>query len=177
MKRILTAAVAIPLVLLITIYFPDWLFAVVVTLFAAAAADEFLALSEKKGIGRPGRWFLLMAALVVMSFLRGPGWVALSLVVAAMVLMTATMFKGDIEGGFGIIVAGLSSLVYCPLTLGFLILIPRKWILVLLAIVWAGDTAAYYAGRSLGRHPLAPKTSPKKTVEGAIAGIVGSVIV
>jgi phosphatidate cytidylyltransferase len=176
MKRILTAAVAIPLLVLITIYFPDWLFAVVVSLFAAAAADEFLALGEKKGIDRPSRWFLAMPALVVMSFLRGPRWAAASLVAAAVLLMTATVFGGKIETGFGSVLTGLSSLVYCSLMLGFIILIPRPWILVLLSIVWVGDAAAYYGGRALGRHPLAPTISPKKTVEGAIAGIAGSVI-
>jgi phosphatidate cytidylyltransferase len=176
MKRILTAAVALPLLILITIYFPDWLFAIVVGLFAAAAADEFLALGEKKGIGRPRRWFLAMSALVVMSFLQGPEWAAASLVAAALTLMTATIFGGRIETGFGSVLTGISSLVYCSFTLGFLVLIPRPWILVLLAIVWVGDAAAYYGGRALGRHLLAPKISPKKTVEGAIAGVAGSVI-
>ena len=176
MKRILTAAVALPLLVLITIYFPDWLFAIVVTLFAAAATDEFLALGEKKGISRPRRWFLAMPALVVMSFLQGPEWAAASLVAAAVLLMTATVLAGKIETGFDIVLTGLSSLVYCALTLGFLILIPRPWILVLLAIVWVGDAAAYYGGRALGRHLLAPKISPRKTVEGSIAGITGSLI-
>ena len=176
MKRILTAAVALPLLILITIYFPDWLFAIVVTLFAAAATDEFLALGEKKGISRPRRWFLAMPALVVMSFLQGPEWAAASLVAAAVLLMTATVLAGKIETGFDIVLTGLSSLVYCALTLGFLILIPRPWILVLLAIVWVGDAAAYYGGRALGRHLLAPKISPRKTVEGSIAGITGSLI-
>jgi phosphatidate cytidylyltransferase len=176
MKRILTAAVAIPLLLLITIYLPDWLFAFVVGLFAAAAADEFLTLAEKKEIGRPSRWFLAMAALVAMSFLWTLEWVVASLVTSAIVLMTVTVFSGGIDKGFGNVVTGLSCLVYCSLTLGFLILIPRSWILVLFAIVWVGDTCAYYGGRALGRHLLAPKVSPKKTVEGAIAGLVGSVL-
>jgi len=70
----------------------------------------------------------------------------------------------------------VSSVVYCSLTLGFLILIPREWIFVLFAIIWVGDTAAYYGGRALGRHLLAPQVSPKKTVEGAVAGLAGSVI-
>jgi phosphatidate cytidylyltransferase len=53
---------------------------------------------------------------------------------------------------------------------------PRERILLLLVIIWVGDTAAYYGGRAMGRHLLAPKVSPKKTIEGAIAGLVGSVI-
>ena len=42
-------------------------------------------------------------------------------------------------------------------------------------MVWLGDTGAYFVGRSLGRHKLAPTLSPKKTVEGAVGGILGSV--
>ena len=175
MKRILTAAIALPLLVVITIY-SHWLFVIVVSLFAAAAADEFLTLGEKKGIGRPGRWFLIMPALVVVSFLQTPEWVVASLVAGAVVLMTVTTFGGKIDTGFGRVLTGLSCLVYCSLTLGFVILISPPWILVLLAIVWVGDAAAYYGGRALGRHLLAPKISPKKTVEGAFAGIAGSVI-
>jgi phosphatidate cytidylyltransferase len=42
-------------------------------------------------------------------------------------------------------------------------------------VVWVGDSAAYYGGRIFGRHTLAPRISPKKTVEGAVAGLAGSV--
>ncbi len=45
-----------------------------------------------------------------------------------------------------------------------------------LLVVWVGDTAAYFVGRSLGRRPLAPQISPRKTWEGALAGLVGSVL-
>ncbi|HEY2380706.1 MAG TPA: phosphatidate cytidylyltransferase [Terriglobia bacterium] len=176
MQRILTAVVAIPLVILITIYSSNWLFAPVVGLVAAAAAEEFLSLGLKKGIGRPGKWFLLIPVLVVMSFLRQPEWIAASTAAAAIILMTVTVFSGTVESGFGAVVTGISSIVYCALTLGFLVLLPRQWILVLFAIIWVGDSAAYYGGRALGRHLLAPGVSPKKTVEGAIAGLIGSVI-
>jgi phosphatidate cytidylyltransferase len=46
-----------------------------------------------------------------------------------------------------------------------------------LVITWAGDTAAYFAGRAIGKHPLAPHLSPKKTWEGAAASLLGSLIV
>ena len=48
-------------------------------------------------------------------------------------------------------------------------------VLTLLVIVFAGDTGAYFAGRGLGRHKLYPLVSPKKTVEGAIGGLIASV--
>jgi phosphatidate cytidylyltransferase len=176
MKRILTAAIAIPLVLLITIFSPDWLFALIVGLVAAAAAAEFWELGQKKGIGRPPKWFLAGPLLVAISFLHGFEWVVASVAIAGVFLLTATVLSGSIESAFGSVVTGLSSLVYCAGTLGFLILIPRQWILVLFAIVWIGDAAAYYGGRALGKHLLAPKVSPKKTVEGAIAGLIGSIL-
>jgi phosphatidate cytidylyltransferase len=177
MKRILTAAVAIPLVLLITIFAPDWLFALIVGVVAAAAAEEFWELGQKKGIGRPPKWFLGGPLLVAISFLHGFEWVVASVAIAGVVLLTATVLSGSIESAFGSFVTGISSLVYCAGTLGFLILIPRQWILVLFAIVWIGDAAAYYGGRALGKHLLAPKVSPKKTVEGAIAGLLGSILI
>jgi phosphatidate cytidylyltransferase len=52
------------------------------------------------------------------------------------------------------------------------------WLLLFaLVITWAGDTAAYFAGRAFGRHPLAPHLSPKKTWEGSLASVAASILV
>ena len=74
----------------------------------------------------------------------------------------------------------LVGMVYAPMLLSCLIWLRQGsdgpgWILVLLCLSFAGDTAAFYAGTYLGRHPLAPKVSPKKTVEGAVGGLLGAV--
>ena len=175
MKRVLTAAVAIPLVVLITIYFPDWAFALAVGAVAAVAAEEYLSLGAKKGIGRPGRWFCVLAAGVTISFSGGASSVVLGLAFAVLALMTASIFS-QLETALGQVSMGLGAIAYCAVTLGFLVLMPRRLILLLFVIIWVGDTCAYYGGRALGRHPLAPRVSPKKTVEGAIAGLLGSVI-
>jgi len=50
------------------------------------------------------------------------------------------------------------------------------WIFLVLTIPWAGDTGAYFAGRAFGKHPMAPRVSPKKTWEGFVGGIVTSVV-
>lgn len=50
-------------------------------------------------------------------------------------------------------------------------------LLFALVIVWVGDTAAYFVGRSIGKHKLAPRLSPQKTWEGAVASLIGSVLV
>jgi phosphatidate cytidylyltransferase len=53
----------------------------------------------------------------------------------------------------------------------------RRILLFALAITWAADTVAYFAGRAFGKHPLAPHISPKKTWEGSLAGLIGSLAV
>jgi phosphatidate cytidylyltransferase len=176
MKRVITAAIALPIVVIITIFAPDWVFAFVLGLIAAFAVEEFLSLGLRKEIGRPGRWFLIPAALVTISFIGGFGWVVTTLILSAMILSTGTIIRGPLETAFGRVGVGMSSVVYCSVPLGFLMLIPRELILLLYVIIWSGDTAAYYGGRAFGRHLLAPKVSPKKTIEGAVAGLVGSVI-
>jgi phosphatidate cytidylyltransferase len=56
-------------------------------------------------------------------------------------------------------------------------MLPAGWFFVLftLLVVWAGDTFAYYVGRAFGRIPFAPRISPKKTWEGALASVAGSI--
>jgi phosphatidate cytidylyltransferase len=72
--------------------------------------------------------------------------------------------------------AGFLSLVPCWLALVHVTIADEnaRWVLFTLALVWAGDTGAFFVGRWLGRVPLAPRVSPKKTWEGALGGLVAS---
>ena len=173
--RVLTAVIAIPLVILFTVVAPDAIFAAAVAVVAMLAAEEFFSLGAKSGIGRPGRWFLLAVGFVCMAFLGGPASVLSAAVFAAISLMTIEMLTASPKDAVGHVATGLSSILYCPITLGFTIFMPRRQVLLLFAIIWIGDAAAYYCGRAFGARSLAPGLSPKKTVEGAIAGCIGSV--
>lgn len=53
----------------------------------------------------------------------------------------------------------------------------HRWLLLALLVVWAADSAAYFAGRKFGRHKLSPRISPNKTVEGFVGGMLGGLVV
>lgn len=104
---------------------------------------------------------------------------AVNLILCA--IFSFTRFKTDrriIETG---VKAG-QALIYIPLMLSFAVLIRdgadgMRWLFFILAIVFAGDIGALYAGTYLGRHKLCPSVSPGKTIEGSLGGLVGNVAV
>jgi phosphatidate cytidylyltransferase len=76
----------------------------------------------------------------------------------------------------------IQGIVYVPLLLSFLVMIRRDadgmtWIFVLLAVIFAGDISAYYVGSYFGRNKLNPAISPGKTIEGAVGGLLGNLLV
>lgn len=84
----------------------------------------------------------------------------------------------DVARDFAFLLAGL---LYVPLLLAHLLLLRyeplgSQWLFLLMTIVMAGDTGAYYVGSSLGRHKLYPVVSPNKSVEGSVGGLVGSTV-
>lgn len=76
----------------------------------------------------------------------------------------------------------IQGVVYIPLLLSLVVLLRATpdgatWIFLLCAVVFAGDTAALYAGTLWGRHKLCPSISPGKTVEGALGGLAANLLV
>ena len=98
-------------------------------------------------------------------------------------LLSVLLFKND-RLVFEITKKTVLGVVYIPVLLSYLILIRdgeqmegAKWIILLLAIVFAGDVGALYTGTFLGKHKLNPAVSPKKTIEGSLGGIVVNIVV
>lgn len=104
---------------------------------------------------------------------------ALNLILCA--LVSFTRFKTDQRVIETVVKTG-QALIYIPLMLAFAVLVRNgsdgmRWLFFILAIVFAGDIGALYAGTYLGRHKLCPSVSPGKTIEGSLGGLLGNVAV
>lgn len=193
MKRILTAAILIPLVLLAVFRAPLWLFLLITAVVALAAAFEYLGIAASYGL-EPFKLltYIYVAALFVIYWYAqsasAPGSGAatllagllLLLLFAPFLLMTAALGREELKAALPGAAMSYLALPYLGLPLLLLALLrqaPRGWIYVLFTFfaVWVGDTAAMYVGKSMGRHKLAPRISPGKTVEGTVASLLFSV--
>jgi phosphatidate cytidylyltransferase len=180
-SRILIAIAGLPIVLGL-VWLGGW------WLFGLAAAATVVALHEFAGMTRPLR--PLMPAAYAGALLAlfgaeagGPGWalagflstfaLALLLRLVADVRQAATIAIGTTVLGAAWIGVGLSHM----LLLRDIPAHARLAAFAVLLAVWAGDTAAYFTGRLIGRHKLIPVISPGKTWEGFFAGSLATILV
>ena len=182
MARILTAAVLIPLVILLLLKGPFWLLVIAAAVVAMLAGWEFLTLAAASGASAP-RFLVLVciAALFIALFFQRelllPVFTA-----ACLLIFTIISFRRPLNQVLFETSASIFALIYCGISLTTL---PRlsledggpALLLFLFCAVWSGDIAALYIGRAFGRHKLAPAISPNKTWEGSIASIIGSMLV
>lgn len=202
-KRVIVAAVGIPLVVL-AVWLGRWVMGPVLAFFAAGVAWEFYRLAERRGI-RPLRLPGLVAAaglvLIAMALpsvgLAAPFlWAAV--IVFILVLSLIAIWERGVEGQpllcvavtvFGAVLPGgaLSYAIFLrhlepganPTSMD-----PATWaaasgfalVAYPLAITWMTDSAAFFAGKQWGRRRLIPSVSPGKTVVGAVAGLGGGLL-
>jgi phosphatidate cytidylyltransferase len=184
MKRLITAAVLIPIVLILVFLGPrwQWLFTLAVAAVAALAGWEYMGLSRRCGANPPRiATMVALLALFAVDFAWPDLTPALFGILGLGLLVYCTFFKPVEET-----IADASASIFCLLYAGLtLIALPTlreqsngpSLVAFLLFVVWAGDSAAYYAGRAWGRHKMAPSLSPGKSWEGAIASVIGSVAI
>ena len=194
MKRVATAAVLIPIVLVLVLRAPVPLLAAVVAVVAVATLREYLALAQHYNI-EPVRmpvYVVAVLALVALAAQSGENYlvttsqmlfgIAVAAVLSAFLFLAIAMRREPLAQGFPAAAASSLGFLYIVVPLAMMVQLRQQGsgaflILYTLIVVWTGDTVAYYTGRALGRHKLAPRVSPGKTWEGTAGSFVGALVV
>jgi phosphatidate cytidylyltransferase len=203
--RVLTAAILIPLVVSAVLWADTWVIAGLVAAVVILCLHEFFRLGAAAGSPGDPRWTTVCALLIVglqclESSHRGlwmrseigllytpdrtplPPEIALAVFIMGAAAL-AVAGHAPLKEAIPRLGVNCAALLLVALPLSFFVRIhgmdplgPRM-ALFLLVLLWVGDTLAYFTGRSLGRHKMAPEVSPGKTWEGAAANLLGSILV
>ncbi|HEU5371508.1 MAG TPA: phosphatidate cytidylyltransferase [Gaiellaceae bacterium] len=181
LSRILVAVVLLPVVLGVAYLGGWWLFALV-TVAAVVSLHEYWLMAHGLAPLAPAGYVGAVLALVGAQ-LSGLGW----MVGGVLVTFALAFLLKAVSEARAAATAAVSSTVMGALWIGgglaFLLLLRdlpahgRLALYTVLLAVWAGDTLAYFGGRLLGRHKMAPATSPGKTWEGFVFGSAATIFV
>jgi phosphatidate cytidylyltransferase len=153
-----------------------WLHGVTFWLLVSAAGLLMLSeWAELSGVGEQAKRIALAALAVVLvalcPWLAGPGWLALALIAGAFVAVLLLTRSALLAAGIPYVALPiLALLVLRAPPFGLL------YVLWAMALVWACDTGAYFAGRAIGGPKLAPAISPNKTWAGFLGGVAAALL-
>jgi phosphatidate cytidylyltransferase len=182
MKRVITAGVVVPIVMMLIFRAPYPLFVVAVAAVALIASWEFLAIADRSGAATPRIAVVVSTAMLFAISYDRPDMIAPFLSLTSLTLLVICALSSPIDRVLPDTACCIFGLIYVGYSLTTLPwLLAREngpsLVLYLLFVVWSGDIAALYVGRSLGRHKLAPTLSPNKTWEGSAGSVAGSLLV
>ncbi len=185
--RLIVSAIAISIVaLLIGFAYHPWvnlLLVFTIALLAGVGVWEYAKLAQAKGIEPAKTLMVFVATLEVLAFyasLAYPEWskLALPIIVLGFISFFVAHFR-NCENALLHVAVEFFGVCYLAIPFSFMlaILYPptsaedgRFWLIYLIGVTKITDVGGYFIGKLLGKHPLAPQLSPKKTVEGAIGG-------
>jgi len=188
LKRWLTSIVALPILFVLILKGGRISFAILIAIAALGALWEYFRMVLPEG-GKIIERFATYPSLLVGPFIVWAvycrSWYTLTGLLVLLLICLAVFAIWRFEGSpiiFDEAARHITGIIYIPLFLSFLVALRNSpsgvsWIFLLLAIVFAGDTAAFYTGSFLGRHKICPAVSPNKTLEGSIGGLVANVAV
>jgi len=187
--RILTALILLPPVIYLIGWSPWWLFLGAVMLTVVLALHEYFRICRASGfqplpaLGYAGAVGTCLAQ--TWGVLGAPNPTAALLGLFILLTMALALLRNaDLKQYLAGVAATVLGVAYIALPLSFFLLLryrdaeagPR-WVLLLCLVIWSGDICAYLVGRTVGRHRLFARVSPKKTYEGAVAGLGGGLLV
>jgi phosphatidate cytidylyltransferase len=190
-RRWLTALIALPLLVLVLLKGGHFFFVLVMVVVNGLAQWEFLGMFQPEGEALRRVKTIMLGSLLLLSFCtaeRAPGLCNPSgpLFVLVAVFFVLLLFYlasyGHIPNLSQDLMINALGILYLPLLLGHFIwlrYLPRGewWVLWLLLVIFAGDTAAFYCGRTWGQTKLYPEVSPGKTWVGAWGGLAACLLV
>lgn len=177
--RVLVAIPAAVFAILI-VYFGGLVFALGIIALGIACLHELYTLLERTRPVKIGG-FLAVIALVFAALYGGQFQVLLVLVLAVPLIFALAVGRPGGSGAAAPIATTLLGVYWIGLALAhamMLVRLPHGNAIMIDVLIgtFLGDTGAYFGGRALGRRPLAPTLSPKKTVEGLLVGIAIAVL-
>jgi phosphatidate cytidylyltransferase len=181
--RELTALVFLPLIIWLIGWAPAYAYNVAIAAVAVLAMYEFLNLGRAKGYAVPIPLCVAIMLVIIAAFVIDDLSVEFGMFAALLIIPASYVFsKKPLEDSLPSSAIAVLATTYVGLLSGSLIRLRHdfdvgwKLIFFLLLVVWLGDSGAYYVGKSLGRHKLSPRISPKKTIEGLAGGMTASII-
>ena len=180
-SRVLVSVAGVPLILLIIFWAPAWVLAAALALLSAIAAFELTRCVDTAGEGRVLTGGAVLGALgaVWLQFQCVQWYGALLVFYTLLAFAYAVCRAGAVR--LQQVLTALFAAGALPYAFGaFLRLhdmgIHRAYLLLPLLFSFCSDTAAFFAGHAFGKHKLAPRVSPHKTVEGAVGGLLGDIV-
>jgi phosphatidate cytidylyltransferase len=181
-QRVLAALVGGP-VFLAAAYAGGWVLASLLVVLTVIGLLEYVALFRLVGVRVPAAVALPLGVgfIACGAFGGGPGVAGQIAVVALLACLALPVLGGADRAGYGVPDAAACFLgpIYVGYLLSFILYLRAMGVAVigmLVAVIWVGDSMAYFVGKAWGRRPLSFRLSPNKTVEGAIAGLAGSAV-
>ncbi len=185
-KRVLVAVWGIPLVVAAT-YLGGPYFLILILAIHAVALWEFYQMFSRLEVFPFQVSGIVLGSLLILGAYRSPEAILNIFLLAVVIVLLQQLTPGEGRAGLNGALT-LAGVAYVSLFLALLLRLRLefaawtgiqridhaggRFLVVVLASIWVCDTAAYFGGRRFGRHRLAPVVSPKKTVEGALFGLV-----
>ena len=180
-KRIMVAVIFVPLIILMLFFAPSWVLPVVVSGLAMIALHEVLWSTGFVKNPKISGLAIVLAGLIPFWVFVGERMLpALVTLFLSVVLLFAVAMKSHYTVTMEKMGGSFFLSIVIPYFLSTFIRIRempdwRYYILLPFVVAWLSDAFALFAGMAFGKHKLAPELSPKKTVEGAVGGVAGSV--
>ena len=179
-SRILVSVVGIPVLVGIVLWAPAFVIALALVALSGIAAYEMMKCVGRQESGGLSGMTIVAAMLSVLWHYSSPEYIAYIWVIYIVAAFIYAIVKAG-EVKFAQIMAGICGALIIPWSFSAFLRIEatgihRAYLLLPFILSFACDTFAYFAGLAFGKHKLAPKVSPKKTIEGSIGGICGNVV-